>query len=122
MEITGIVLIEPGHPAADGAVLTVRLLDVSRLDAASITLAQTVVQGVSHRPGDQTAVPFTLRVPTPIPAGTDLSLDAHLALDTGPHAESAIHAADLVTVTSNPVPPEGATNIVLLLRRASPQA
>jgi putative lipoprotein len=114
MKVSGVVLLERSHPEFDDAVLRVRLLDVSQLDAPSVTMAEVVVRGVSHRKGEERALPFfleTSQVPAP---GADLTVAAHL--ERVPATEpSAIRRGDLLTTTSNPVQPSGAEGIILRL-------
>lgn len=118
MEISGLVLVEPGHPATADAVLRVRLLDVSMLDAPSVVLAETVVRGVAHLAGEETAVPFRLHVDGPLPRGADLSLDAHLAVPpVSPETGGRVKGGDLVTTTSTPVRPGGTHGLLLRLRQ-----
>ncbi|WP_395729700.1 YbaY family lipoprotein [Nakamurella sp.] len=119
MDVSGFVVIEPDQPAADGAVVTVRLLDVSRLDAASETLGETVVGPIAHPAGERTMVPFSMTVTTPTGASSDLTLEARVAVTPGPRASaSGVEPSDLVTTTSNPVAKDGASGIVLRVRPA----
>lgn len=121
MDVSGVVVIEPEHPATDGATVTVRLLDVSRLDAASVTLAEAVVTRIVHRVGERTEVPFSLAVPGAIAANTELSVEAHVNMEPArPAAMSGVGPSDLVTASSNPVPVTGAAGIELRLRQARP--
>jgi hypothetical protein len=115
MRVSGIVLLEPDHPALSDSVLRVRLLDVSRLDAASITLAEIVISGVAHRAGEERAVPFTLEAGEEPAPGSSLSVAAHLENSRPP--TGVVQRGDLVTTTSNPVPPSGADGVVLRLTR-----
>lgn len=114
MRVTGVVLLEPGHPELSGAVVHVRLLDVSRLDAPSVTLAETVIRGVNHRRGEQRSIPFQLEAAAVPPAAADLSIEAHVSVS--PAAGTAVRAGDLVTTTANPVPASGASGMTIRVR------
>ena len=117
VNVSGVVLLERSHPEFEDAVLRVRLLDVSRLDAPSVTMTETVVRGVFHRKDEERAVPFFLETRQVPPAGADLSVAAHLerVRTTEP---GVVRQGDLVTTTSTPVPPSGAEGIILRLTQA----
>lgn len=112
MKVSGVVLLEPAHPEAHDAVLRVRLLDVSRVDAPSVELALTVIPGVTHRAGERRTVPFVLEAGD-VAERTSLSVAAHLRRNP---ADDGIRRGDLITTTSNPVPTTGAEGLVLTLQ------
>jgi uncharacterized lipoprotein YbaY len=89
--------------SAAAGTLHVRLLDVSLVDAASIVLAEHTVR---HPVREQ---PFTL--------SADLPADWHGSLDVAAHVDMVgdgrVHSGDLLTTMSYPVPPAGASDLVL---------
>jgi len=69
---------EVDHPI-QGATLRIRLLDVSRADAASTTVAEDIVAPVNVL-SDGTTFDFTLEV-TKLQQGKTYSVEAHLDID-----------------------------------------
>jgi Type III secretion system lipoprotein chaperone (YscW) len=118
VKVSGVVLLDPGQPDLDDAVLRVVLLDVTEQDAPSVTLAEVTITGVSHRRGEERAVPFRLTTDRSLPSGCDLSVAAHLA--TTPGASSgemgrSFSPGDLVSTTSTPVAHSGSDGVVVRL-------
>jgi putative lipoprotein len=77
LTVSGTVTYRPRIALAPGAVLTVRVLDVSRADAAAITVAEQA--GEVHR---QVPLPFELRFdPSDLDPRCRLSVSAQIHLD-----------------------------------------
>jgi len=79
--IEGRVVIAASAPPMDHASVHVRLEDVSVVDAASLLLAQIVIDGVVHRGSSETVVPFVIRCAIAIDAGADYAISAWVDRD-----------------------------------------
>jgi putative lipoprotein len=102
MQVRGTVRVEQVRSEVRDAVTTVRLLDVSRADAASVTVAEVTVADCSLRPGAPGRIPFRLEVPELDPRAT-YALSAHI--DTTGSGDRTV--GDYVTTEHVPVPPRG---------------
>ena len=80
------------------AVVRVRLSDVTRLDANSVTLAEQEIRGVELQPGRPQRVSFALSAPEPDPRARYV-VEAHVDL-TG---DGEIKVGDFISMGSHPV-------------------
>lgn len=99
MIVRGRAAVEDVHEPLDGAVLVVRLVDVSRADAASVTMAQAEIDDVHVDESGQT-VDFELDAPGVEPRHR-YAVEAHLDA-TG---SRTITPGDYLTMESFPVDP-----------------
>ena len=99
MLVRGQVMIEQFADPVTGAVLTVRLVDVSRADASSITKAKSVFRDVALTSSTD-AVAFELRSLDVRPPGR-YAVEAHLDVD----CSGDITQGDYLTMESFPVDP-----------------
>jgi hypothetical protein len=62
LRIGGRILISPDIPAVSGGVAHIRLEEISRQDAESVAITETIIDGIEHG-RDGTSVSFHLQVP-----------------------------------------------------------
>jgi uncharacterized lipoprotein YbaY len=98
MRVRGTVRIGEVHAEVRDARTVVRLLDVSRADAAAETVAELTIPGCSLHPGEPGLIPFDLELPHLDPAAT-YALAAHV--DVGVTGEVAL--GDYLTTQHHPV-------------------
>ena len=104
--VSGTVLYRERIALPSGAVVVVRVLDVSRADAPSITLAETRIE-----PEGQVPVPFEVTVPrSAFTAPGSYSVAARIEVDGEPAWISDAH---------HPVAPDAPTNVDILVKRVS---
>lgn len=101
----GVVLLTQEMAPFDGAVVRVRLLDVTQVDAPARLLAEDAIADVHHPAGAETPVSFELRG-EPVPGGTDVIVDVHVDLS----GDGRVAVGDYVTTVSHPVRAEGETS------------
>jgi uncharacterized lipoprotein YbaY len=97
--VEGVIRLPDGAPTFAGATMRVRLLDVTRADAPSRTVAELTVPDVSHS-GSPAGIPFVL------PAeGVDPSAHyiVHVHIDVDVDGDQRVSAGDLITTESHPV-------------------
>jgi uncharacterized lipoprotein YbaY len=63
MRVEGTVRVQGVREEAHGAITRVRVLDVSRADAAATTVGEVTIQGCALRPDAANDIPFSLEVP-----------------------------------------------------------
>ncbi len=98
VSVQGEILFESSLPAFNGVTLYVRLLDVSRLDATSKTIAEQVIRDVAHVADSVNTIEFELN---------DLRIDERARYIVTAHADvdgdGRISRGDLMTMESYPV-------------------
>jgi len=99
VELEGEIVFEDVDSAVRGATAHVRLLDVTRADAASLTLAEATIADVCVDPGPGRPLRFALAVPA-LPEQGRQSLSVHVDVDNS----GSVTRGDYVTVESFPVP------------------
>ncbi len=105
----GVVLLTPDMAPFDGAVVRVRLLDVTLLDAPARVVAEETITDVQHPAGAEEAVAFELRG-EPVPDGTDVIVDVHVDLN----GNGRVDVGDFVTTVSHPVSARGETSGIVV--------
>lgn len=110
--MSGEIFFDEGAPPFSGAVVHVRLDDVSRADAPAIEVARLDIPDVSYQPGDP---PLEFSLPTPsLDPAARYEIRAHADLDGAGH----VTRGDQITMESYPVLTGGSPNrIRLRLRR-----
>ncbi|MFZ0013862.1 MAG: YbaY family lipoprotein [Acidimicrobiia bacterium] len=107
--LTGDVTIgEVTHRITDGT-LRIRLIDVSRADAAAVVIAEKTIPGLTIEPGDE-SITFDLDIPMLEPRST-YAIEAHLDADGS--GETSV--GDYRTMEHIAVTP-GATDISVPIR------
>ncbi|MEZ4684205.1 MAG: YbaY family lipoprotein [Caldilineaceae bacterium] len=101
--ISGEISFEATSNAVAGATVYVRLEDVSRLDAAAILVAETLLPAVALRGQGQDRLHFTLEAALPDPKA-HYSLRVHVDVD----GDGQISRGDYITMESYPVRPSEA--------------
>jgi len=96
--VRGRILFEKDAGSFTGATVYVRLENVSRAGAAAERVAEQVLRGVSHREGEEQALPFELRVES-VNERADYSVRVHVDVDD----DRAISLGDYITTQSYPV-------------------
>jgi uncharacterized lipoprotein YbaY len=113
--VKGLIYFEGGVIEVGGASVYVRLLDVSRADAASSTIAE---YRITHLPaGTKTSetISFEIEAEVPDPRAS-LILAAHLDMNR----DGEISIGDYITMESFPVSPKALSNkYTIKLRRIS---
>jgi putative lipoprotein len=101
MRIAGELRFREPPPDLRNATVRVRLLDVSRADAAAERVAEQTIEGPSVEPDDDGgSVRFALEAPE-LQAGRSYSLAAHVDLS----GSGEIEPGDFLTMESVPVEP-----------------
>lgn len=113
MTIEGTAVLEEPTYCPPSGILTVRLVDVHRIDAPSICLADTVVRPDSRAPIE--TIDFALTIERSLPASHRLQIAAHLDLN----GDGAIKRGDLVTKEAYPWHPGYQGKARLVLRRVN---
>ncbi|HWM06119.1 MAG TPA: YbaY family lipoprotein [Actinophytocola sp.] len=111
MRISGTVLLPADAPPFASATLHVRLLDASLADAPSVVLAEQTIPGVNRTDRTEQSVRFTLSAELPAGWTGSLIVAAHLDLV----GDLRVHAGDLLSTASHPVPATGAADVVVPL-------
>lgn len=107
--VTGeIIFVDPPRRRAR-AVVRVRLSDVTRLDAESVTVAEQEIREVELDPGQPPRVSFALSGPEPDPRARYV-VEAHVDL-TG---DGEIKAGDFINMASHPVLTRGHGRTVMV--------
>jgi putative lipoprotein len=96
--VTGTVELGPDAPQFTGATVRVKLRDVTMADAAARTIAEQVIDGVSHPATGR--IPFELRGPATLDRGHAYLVEAHVDMN----GSGEIESGDLITTASHPVP------------------
>lgn len=112
MTIEGTALLDRPTVCSAG-LLTVRLLDVHRIDAPSICVADAVVR--TSVPQAIEAIDFAIEVDGELPTKHRYQLSAHLDLD----GDGVVGRGDLVTMEAHPWHPEQQGRALVRLRRVN---
>lgn len=110
MTIEGTAVLEVATFCPPSGRLTVRLLDVHRIDAPSICVADTALQPAGRQP--LKTIDFALEVERGLPASRRYQLSAHLDLN----GDGAVKRGDLVTKEAYPWHPGHHGRALLHLR------
>jgi uncharacterized lipoprotein YbaY len=105
------VVIPPDGPEGEAIRIVIEVRDVSLADAPSRVVAQEQLEHVAVHPNDRLA--FALEVPESEPSAA-LSLRVHVDMD----GSGRVSRGDLLTTSSQPVPPVGdARHLVVRVRK-----
>ncbi len=102
--VTGEIVL-PAGTSFDGATVTVRLENVSMMDAPAQVVAEQVRRGVKY---DSGTIPFTLRGTLGDDARARYSVSAHISLS----GNGDMHKGDFISTQSYPVLTHGNPNRV----------
>ncbi|HEX6044354.1 MAG TPA: YbaY family lipoprotein [Pyrinomonadaceae bacterium] len=103
--VRGRILFDKDVAPFTGATVYVRLENVSRADAAAEVAAEQVLRGVSHRGGEEEALPFELRVES-VDERAQYSVRVHVDVD----GDGELSPGDYVSPASHPVLTYGQPN------------
>lgn len=98
--VAGTVELEAGAPPFEGATVRVKLRDVTMADKPAQTVAEQVIDGVSHR-ATTGRIPFELHATTGLAPDRKYLVEAHVDLN----GSGEIEPGDFITMTSHPVAP-----------------
>ena len=95
--VDGVIRLPDGAPTFAGATVRVRLLDVTRADAPSRTVAEVTIPGVSH-PGGRGDIAFA-RPGAGVDPRAHYIVHVHVDVD----GDGGVSSGDLITMASHPV-------------------
>jgi uncharacterized lipoprotein YbaY len=96
--LSGKIVFEANSSAFDGAAIYIRVEDVSRADAASVRVAEQVLQPVSHPAGSTSGPDFHLPVHLPDPSAHYI-VRVHVDVD----GDGRVSRGDFISTQSYPV-------------------
>ena len=99
--LTGNVIVEGGR-GFSGAQMRIMVEDVSRLNAASISIAEKIIDGVSYDPTDGASLAFSLHGEVPDDRA-NYAVRVHIDVDR----DGRVSRGDYITMESYPVLTQG---------------